>query len=108
LNDRFATNQSSAEVDGGLMDCAPYLCELSTGLCKNSCASVLDCLSPNVCSAKGRCGPPTPNATASSGCALGTVGSLGGGAAHLGLLGGGLLVLLRRSGHRRRARHRAR
>jgi hypothetical protein len=108
LNDRTAANPSTVDSDGGVMDCAPYLCERGTGLCKNSCASVLDCVSPNVCNANNRCGPAPPKAAASSGCALGSAGSLGGGWAHVGLLGWTLLALLRRRAHRVRAGHRLR
>jgi hypothetical protein len=60
---------------GGMSsDCAPYVCAGST--CRTTCASVLDCSMPNVCTTGGVCSSPaaaTADANtgrASSGCAF--------------------------------------
>lgn len=41
--------------DGTLKDCAPYLCEGNS--CRDSCASVKDCVGDTVCNGEGKCVP---------------------------------------------------
>lgn len=58
------------------IDCYPYTCE-QTGSCRDSCASVADCVAPTLCSLDGKCvDPPAPPETSCSvGGAVGAHGS---------------------------------
>ena len=47
--------------------CAPYICEGSQ--CKTSCATVSDCVAPNVCTASGACAAPSSGG-GGSGCTV--------------------------------------
>ena len=84
------------------VDCAPYTCEQS-GRCRDSCASVADCVAPTLCSFDGFCiDPPAPP---DSSCSVGVAG-----AGRLDtrglvpcLLGGVLLMMRARARARRRA-----
>jgi hypothetical protein len=49
------------------IDCAPYTCE-QAGNCKESCASVADCVAPTLCSLDGRC--IDPPVAPDSGCSV--------------------------------------
>ena len=48
--------------------CAPYICEGSQ--CKTSCATVSDCVAPNVCTASGVCAAPSSGGGGSGGCTV--------------------------------------
>lgn len=61
------------------IDCYPYTCE-QTGLCREACASVADCVAPTVCSFDGRCVDPPAPPEAGCSAASGRGGSGGGGA----------------------------
>ena len=54
--------------DGGAIDCAPYRCD-ANGRCKDSCASLDDCVAPLACDHHGACAPrPTERFEQRSGC----------------------------------------
>ncbi len=77
------------------IDCYPYTCE-QTGNCRESCASVHDCVEPTICSFDGKCiDPPPPPPEAS--CSIARASSPASGAA---LALAGLLFVARK---RRRA-----
>ncbi|RYE92362.1 MAG: kelch repeat-containing protein, partial [Myxococcales bacterium] len=53
-------NDTLINPNGSRTPCAPYTCEGS--VCKNECASVLDCVLPSVCDVDSHaCVPPRPN-----------------------------------------------
>jgi hypothetical protein len=55
---------------GGRHDCSPYVC--AGAACKMPCASLMDCVSPNVCNASGECiAAPTGQTGSSGGCSVG-------------------------------------
>ena len=86
---------------GAKKDCTPFKCEL--GACKTTCASVDDCVLPNVCSAADNtCRPPAkPPAQDSSGCGCRLAGEQGGASAPWAALLLGLLALGRGATRRR-------
>jgi hypothetical protein len=60
-------DQTVVSPTGTTTNCAPYKC--ADGRCKDLCASVFDCTSPNVCNQGGACvPPPNEDPTADSGC----------------------------------------
>jgi MYXO-CTERM domain-containing protein len=58
--------------DGTTSDCAPFKCEGS--VCKDTCASVKDCVSGYVCNAAKACVAPSSGSDASGGCACRAAG----------------------------------
>jgi len=84
------------------VDCAPYTCEQS-GRCRDSCASVAECVAPTLCSFDGFCvAPPAPP---DSGCSVsaGDPGRFGARDTRglVPLLIGGVLLMMRARARRR-------
>jgi N-acetylneuraminic acid mutarotase len=60
-------NHTITGTMGDKLDCAPLKCEPS-GVCKMKCASVDDCVTPNVCDESGACvAPPAAASSSDSG-----------------------------------------
>jgi hypothetical protein len=67
-----------------ITECPLYNCDRTTNACKTSCASIDDCVAPNVCSS-GKCGP-APTAPELSSCSASPARPAGsGGAAWAGV-----------------------
>jgi len=62
-------DHSSTGVTGTVQDCSPYKCAASSGVCRQDCASVDDCVSPSACDPTGHCLLPAAE-DASSGCSV--------------------------------------
>jgi hypothetical protein len=89
--------------NGGTRECEPYLCDRGTGACKTRCASVADCVAPEVCNASAQC-VTAPNAMAatangSSGCQVAPAPASGGGWAWVSALA--VMSIARRRPRRR-------
>jgi hypothetical protein len=73
--DHVVKNPGGADVD-----CAPYKCDGPR--CRGNCASVADCVSPNICDTTGHCvAAPSQTSGDSGGCALAPGNASSGGAA---------------------------
>jgi hypothetical protein len=46
---------TSQTAGGAPEDCGRYACDVKSGSCKQTCASVADCRAPNVCAPSGAC-----------------------------------------------------
>jgi MYXO-CTERM domain-containing protein len=44
------------------------VCRSDTGKCATTCASVADCVAPNVCNSSGQCVAPAASSGSSGGC----------------------------------------
>ena len=63
-------DHTSRSVAGGVRDCGAFKCE--DNVCRTSCSSVNNCVTPNVCSLEGLCVPPptvAPSDVSVFGCA---------------------------------------
>lgn len=58
-------SHTSRAASGVSTDCAPYRCDTS-GLCKTTCKSVVDCVAPTACDPDGHC--VQPEAESTEGC----------------------------------------
>jgi MYXO-CTERM domain-containing protein len=73
---------TSIDPSNNRKDCSPFLCV--NGNCASSCATVSDCVPPNVCDPSGQCVLSSASAPSDSGgCALGGTSKGAGGAAWL-------------------------
>ena len=89
--------ESESAPDGLLEDCGLYVCDVSNGSCKTSCAASSDCATPNVCDPSQRCVPLVPD---EGGCGCRTASRAGGSAWPISAL---LLLAFARRRVRRRA-----
>ncbi|MGZ3422077.1 MAG: Kelch repeat-containing protein [Polyangiales bacterium] len=77
-----AADHASSNADNGTVtECAPYVCDDSTGTCKTGCGTSADCESGDLCDVTTKVCAPPPNADSgggSGGCSLANRGSAGG------------------------------
>jgi hypothetical protein len=100
IDPRTSQNPNAAG-DAGISDCRPYLCDPASGICRTTCVTAADCVSPDLCDTTGHCGP-APTTSENSGCACReSPGAPLSGGADLAALGG-LAALARASRRRRR------
>ncbi len=52
--------EDEAENTNGKQNCAPFLCDPSSGTCRTSCGSAADCKTGYECNSDGRCARPFP------------------------------------------------
>ena len=99
-------DHTTVGANGSKLDCAPYKC-IDGGGCRQTCASVDDCVAPTACDPTGHCVTAAPPSDSGTGCAASgsprAPGSFGGA---LGLAFA-LVVLRRRRAGRERAARRA-
>ncbi|MEZ4309529.1 MAG: kelch repeat-containing protein [Polyangiaceae bacterium] len=93
-------DHTTTGANGVEVDCAPFKCD-SDGSCKESCASVDDCVPPNVCDESFKCGPghsdeEPGNPSSGCGCRTGGDPAFGGGGAAMLLLAIAAVVRRRR------------
>ncbi len=72
-------NHTITGANGQTTDCSPYTCTASG--CQTECRSVMDCVSPAVCDAVGKCVLPPGAGTVTASCAVarGAAGPIGNG-----------------------------
>ncbi|WP_437953236.1 kelch repeat-containing protein [Sorangium sp. So ce296] len=93
------TTASSACPEQVSVPCVAYRCDPQSGTCRQSCASIDDCLSGYVCNLRGHCVPAPPAPEAASGCSAGP-----GRAAPVAACAAGALLLALGVARRRRRR----
>ena len=88
--------------DGGVSECAPYVCDQGSGKCLGKCTSASDCATTYVCDPMSQCVlPPAAASHSSGGCSLAAAPSLAGSEGAQVTLG--VLTLLAAARRRRRA-----
>ncbi|WP_437998585.1 kelch repeat-containing protein [Sorangium sp. So ce185] len=93
------TTASSACPAQVSVRCVAYRCDPQSGACRQSCASIDDCLSGYVCNLRGHCVPAPPAPEAAPGCSAGP-----GRAAPVAACAAGALLLALGVARRRRRR----
>ncbi|WP_437937922.1 kelch repeat-containing protein [Sorangium sp. So ce341] len=93
------TTASSACPAQVSVPCVAYRCDPQSGACRQSCASMDDCLSGYVCNLRGHCVPAPPAPEPASGCSAGP-----GRAAPVAACAAGALLLALGVARRRRRR----
>jgi hypothetical protein len=67
---------SRADIDGGITECAPFVCDFGSGTCLHSCVTARDCIAPDVCDpTSAQCVPPVASRPISAGCSCTTTGA---------------------------------
>ncbi|WP_437953238.1 kelch repeat-containing protein [Sorangium sp. So ce296] len=93
------TTASSACPAQVSVPCVAYRCDPQSGACRQSCASIDDCVSGYACNLRGHCVPAPPAPEAASGCSAGP-----GRAAPVAACAAGALLLALGVARRRRRR----